>query len=388
LLCGFGLFAVASELIEHERSHSTDPAPPAWMAWRGLARSVTYGAAALVSGADAAAVLGLADLAGQPLESGMTRPWFGHGEADPQAARSPLDRYRIFISYRHETAMQSARQLESTLKGMCPGAMVFRDERSLLAGEAYPRTLRQQIDEADVVLILVDDGWAQRAASPQEVLSQEAFRALQKGRRMIPLLVDGHGMPSASALAHGLGCLSHLHALPLRQSSFDDDVLRLVEFMLAIGRQPAGTQLPTWLQDGKPIEFRTGSPGQGTPAEDVVFAGHWECMCLRPAKDRTVLRFELHDDDTRSFKGELSSGWLSLLPSWVNSAGQMSGTWRPIVDAAAGRVLGIHLEGQLSMGVPFVEEVPLHERQGGMWLSRRGEVTWTAKRQEPDMPGL
>lgn len=256
--------------------------------------------------------------------------------------------------------------------------MVFRDERSLLAGDAYPRTLRQQIDEADVVLILVDDGWAQRAASPQEVLSREAFRALQKGRRVIPLLVDGHDMPSASALAHGLGCLSRLHALPLRQASFSDDVMRLVELVLAIARLPGGTQLPTWLQDGKPIEFRAASPGQGTPAEDVIFTGHWECMCSRSGKDCTVLRFELHDDDTRDFKGDLSSGWVSLVPSWFNTEGQMSGTWRPIVDAVAGRVLGIRLEGQLSRGVPFVEEVPLDERRGGLWLSRRGEVTWTA----------
>lgn len=141
---------------------------------------------------------------------------------------------RIFISYRRADSQASAERLHDALARALGEERVFLDREDIGQGERWRDAIAHQLDQADVVLALIGPRWlqelTQRAqASADDVLATELARALQTpGKTVLPMLMDGTVMPSASDLPAPLATLTERQAAPLRSDHFDADVRALL----------------------------------------------------------------------------------------------------------------------------------------------------------------
>ena len=119
----------------------------------------------------------------------------------------------IFISYRRGDAAGSARGLYMSLKYWYGEQAVFFDQADLMPGDVFPDRLRQAIEAAPIMLVVIGPTWleilnARARAVPaavdvvrEEVKLALARRAAQPGQRwVVPLLLEHHQMPDENAL--------------------------------------------------------------------------------------------------------------------------------------------------------------------------------------------
>lgn len=104
-----------------------------------------------------------------------------------------------------------------------PGA-VFRDQSAIEPGDAFPARIEKAIRDAAVVLVLIGSGWLElrSAKSTQRRLEQagdyvrrEIELALEHGRTIIPVLLDGASMPLPEDLPNSIAALSLANAVNL-----------------------------------------------------------------------------------------------------------------------------------------------------------------------------
>jgi hypothetical protein len=104
------------------------------------------------------------------------------------------------------------------------------------------------------MVVLIGEGWAdvlnekgeRRIDNPNDFVRFEIGRALTRGIPVLPVLIDGAGMPAVAQLPQALAPLTFLQAMPLRMESFDEDadrIARRLRFLIAQAR-PRG--LPVW----------------------------------------------------------------------------------------------------------------------------------------------
>jgi hypothetical protein len=91
---------------------------------------------------------------------------------------------RIFISYARSDGRVLALRLNDDLRSA--GLAVWLDTSEVAGGANFALQIEKAIDECDVVLALLSEG-----SYRSEYCRQEHMRALRKGRRVIPLLVQG-----------------------------------------------------------------------------------------------------------------------------------------------------------------------------------------------------
>ena len=66
----------------------------------------------------------------------------------------------VFISYRREDSAGHAGWLRSALEQELGPGQVFQDVASLAPGQRFASAIRQQIEAADLVLVLIGRHWA------------------------------------------------------------------------------------------------------------------------------------------------------------------------------------------------------------------------------------
>lgn len=117
------------------------------------------------------------------------------------------------------------------------GAQVFLDIESIPPGVSFPDYIEREIAACDVVLVMVGDDWLTivdsenqpRIADPSDWVHLEIAAALDRGVLTIPVLVEGARMPRTDDLPVPLANLANRNAVELRDSSWRQDVERLVE---------------------------------------------------------------------------------------------------------------------------------------------------------------
>ncbi len=150
---------------------------------------------------------------------------------------------RVFVSYRRSDSKDFAARLADRLGSLLEVKSVFFDVESIAFGEHFPHRLEQEIDRSDVVVAVIGPAWRgpeggeNRIAADGDFVRAEIARALQKGKRVIPVLVDDAPMPTASDLPADIADLAERNALSFRHTSFRQDFDMLAEAML--GRKPA-----------------------------------------------------------------------------------------------------------------------------------------------------
>jgi CHASE2 domain-containing sensor protein len=142
---------------------------------------------------------------------------------------------RIFISYRRDDSSVHARLLHRELSAYFGAESVFMDYEDIGWGDNFAQRIDAELARADVVVVVVGPRWVeiveQRLRGDDWVRHEveQALKRRAQGRlRVLPVLVGGARW-QGDRLPRGLSELALLNAPTLRDSSFDQDVVALVE---------------------------------------------------------------------------------------------------------------------------------------------------------------
>jgi chaperonin GroEL len=145
----------------------------------------------------------------------------------------------IFLSYRREDAAPYARLLKSELREHIPDVQVFMDLDSIEAGLDFAEVIRAAVDSCAILVALIgrqwatlaDDGGNRRLDNPDDLVRFEVQTALDRGVRVIPVLVDGAAPLRQQQLPDPLQKLARLNAFELSYGRYEYDATRLLDLI-------------------------------------------------------------------------------------------------------------------------------------------------------------
>ena len=141
----------------------------------------------------------------------------------------------IFVSYRRQDTQSATGRLCDKLQAHFGHDQVFHDIESIDAGSSFPKTIASKIAESSVVLVIIGRHWLDAAAGdgrsrlfdPGDYVRLEVAAALHRDIPVIPVLVEGGGMPPASALPEPIAALAtrQAHEITEQRWQYDSDLL-------------------------------------------------------------------------------------------------------------------------------------------------------------------
>jgi hypothetical protein len=142
----------------------------------------------------------------------------------------------VFISYRREESSGWARLLQDRLAAHLGDEQVFMDVDTIRLGVDFAEVITQAVSTCEVLLAVIGPRWLtvtdqdgrRRLDDPDDLVHLEIAAALERGIRVIPILVEGAVMPRRQELPDSLATLARRNALMVRHDSFRYDVNRLV----------------------------------------------------------------------------------------------------------------------------------------------------------------
>ena len=143
----------------------------------------------------------------------------------------------VFICYRRDDTVGTAGRIYDRLSERLGADRVYRDIESGRAGEDFAATIRQRIDRCDVLLALIGPNWLRavdeqggwRLAKDDDWVRVEIAAALQRGIRVVPVLMGGAQMPRPGDLPSSIAKLAQRNAVEVRETQFDRDVAQLID---------------------------------------------------------------------------------------------------------------------------------------------------------------
>ncbi len=417
-LCGLALFPAAVEVARHYEKIGGDPNGPTIRPWAALARAATAAVFVKLSRCTAEDLSATTPDLIDELEL-PEHPWLAEPKTCPDS-KNVLSEARIFISYRRSGGLDYAEHLERALKGACPSIHVFRDESYLVPGQDFVDQLRDEIDQADLFLALIDQNWAggkgkdSRLNDRKDILRREVARAFQMGVSVIPVLLEGAQMPSRSDLPDELNDFSQLHAQRLTEAAFDSDLGLLQSAMtrLLTERKLEERAIDKELEDlekllgqdpkaakekmdgffAPPIgDLPKYVPGKSVHGEGVTSSveleGVWECTATGPG-GQVTLRFTTEGTQGTPFQGEIRVKEGGMMSLWNRGPEEIKGTWMPVIDVDKDLLLGLFLDG-LKSGAPYKRMIPFHRRLGNDLVGTDSDgVTYSSRNVEPRSKGF
>jgi hypothetical protein len=145
----------------------------------------------------------------------------------------------IFLSYRRADAAPYARLLQFQFRERFPDARVFMDLDSIEAGLDFREVIQEAVSSCAVLVALIGRQWMtltdgkgrRRLDNPDDLVRFEVQAALERGVRVIPVLVDGAAPPQEEELPSELHKLARLNALELGYSRYEYDADRLLDLI-------------------------------------------------------------------------------------------------------------------------------------------------------------
>ena len=155
----------------------------------------------------------------------------------------------IFLSYRREDAAPYARLLQVLFSERIPDARIFMDLDAIEAGLDFAEVIREAVNSCAVLVALIGRQWTtladeegrRRLDNPDDFVRFEVQTALERGVRVIPVLVDGAKPLQAQQLPAELHKLARLHAFELSYARYQYDADRLVELIQRVLAEASGT---------------------------------------------------------------------------------------------------------------------------------------------------
>jgi TIR domain len=141
----------------------------------------------------------------------------------------------IFISYRRQDSGGHAGRLADRLVARFGAERVFMDIQDIAPGQNFAQSIAHTLALCTHVVALIGPQWLAtlRARAPvgEDFVHDEIVAALARGLTVIPVLVGGARMPTSAELPAALGAFGRCQALEIRDERFDDDVIRLLNFL-------------------------------------------------------------------------------------------------------------------------------------------------------------
>lgn len=171
---------------------------------------------------------------------------------------------RVFISYRRDDSSGYAGRLYDALRDRFGAGQVFIDVDAIEPGADFVEVIERAVGTWDVVLALIGPRWLtaadarrrRRLNDQNDFVRLELATALERGARVIPVLVGGAAMPRTDELPEPLRVLARRHAVEITDARWQYDVGRLIQ---ALERMPGGTR------EGPPGEAASDAP---SPPDD------------------------------------------------------------------------------------------------------------------------
>ena len=160
------------------------------------------------------------------------------------------EQVKVFLSYRRADTQHVAGRIADRIGERFE---LFVDIDTIPPGVDFTDYVRRAVGSCDVLLAFIGSQWAtltdaagrRRIDDPQDWVVEEIRVALQRGVRVIPVLVDDAVLPTPAELPESLRPLVNRQAVLLRHSSFSADAARLIAAVDSAGAQrPAAAELP------------------------------------------------------------------------------------------------------------------------------------------------
>ena len=214
----------------------------------------------------------------------------------------------IFISYRRSDSAGYAHALATRLVQQFGSASVFMDVDSLEPGVDFVETIGNSLSSCKILISLIGNNWIgpQEEGQPRiigysDYVRIEVADALERGIRVIPVLVDDAVMPRAVDLPDDLDSLTRRQAIEWSNTRFNSDLDRIVgAIKKAISQEEAGKNksgIPAPGETATPVEAAVDQldatnveSGQNTEEKESEAAQATpETPVLEPGSDRTAL---------------------------------------------------------------------------------------------------
>lgn len=145
----------------------------------------------------------------------------------------------VFLSYRREDAGPYARSLQLQLSQRIPEAHIFMDLDSIEPGLDFAEVIEDAVNSCAVLVALIGRQWAtltdeegvRRLDNDDDYVRFEVETALERGVRVIPVLIDGAKPLRQQDLPAGLHKLARLNAHKLSYDRYQDDAARLLDLI-------------------------------------------------------------------------------------------------------------------------------------------------------------
>lgn len=146
-----------------------------------------------------------------------------------------MQQAQIFVSYRRDDTAGYARAVYDELARHFGPERVFIDVDDIGAGQAFDEVIAHAVGGSKVLLVMIGKRWLgeregqpARITEPGDFVQMEVAAALAQRMRVIPLLLDGAAMPTATQLPEALQPLARRNALAIDNTRFAVDMERLV----------------------------------------------------------------------------------------------------------------------------------------------------------------
>jgi osmotically-inducible protein OsmY len=162
----------------------------------------------------------------------------------------------IFISYRREDAEGQAGRLCDDLTAQFGEDSVFMDVVDIEPGRDFRRVIDQHVASCGVLLAVIGKGWLdakdkagrRRLDDPNDFVRLETASALKRDIPVIPVLVQGTGMPREDQLPEDLKEFAYRNAVELTHARWDSDVQILIK---ALRRSISAGSMPEEQESSK-----------------------------------------------------------------------------------------------------------------------------------------
>jgi tetratricopeptide (TPR) repeat protein len=230
----------------------------------------------------------------------------------------------VFISYRREDSGAWAGRVYDRLVKRLGSKNVFLDVDDIQPGLDFVDVLTKRVAACDALVAVIGKGWIsaadkdnrRRLDDPHDYVRVEIDTALERGVRVIPVLVQGAAMPKADELPDPLKKLANRQGIEISLDRFDSDVKRLTRALASLEKElhPRDVTQASRVVSDPPAEEQSSENAERerphAKAEETAWAnlaGTTANAVLQPSPDDTPNR-------------ELET------PSRV------PGTWRPLMS--------------------------------------------------------
>ena len=155
----------------------------------------------------------------------------------------------IFISYRREDTQGQAGRLHDDLAARFGKDAVFMDVTNIEPGRDFREAIEQNVQQCDVLLTVIGKRWLDKSESggrriddSQDYVRLETASALKRKIPVIPVLVQGAGMPAKDELPQDLKNLAFRNGVEISHTKWQSDVEVLIS---ALGKHVGGAATNT-----------------------------------------------------------------------------------------------------------------------------------------------